>query len=441
MANFNEIDDLFKNRFEGYKDHSVNPSEQWAAFENQLNAGSNATKTSSGFANMKMLSMAASVAAIISVGLISQTDVNHTPSSAISQIEDQTGFKLKESPFVPFMNENDLGSDFASINASESIATRLLKNTIEDISYIDPLTLNNNSIEQESLKLLASTSFDQSLEEKTDRTNFDDNRLSYAGLRTNLNRMPALSLSMENAQLTETNKSLDFLDYTAKAGLGSDFFVRLGVRFGNGESNNKFQTNNWTANAMASVGFKKAIKDNMGWMLELAYLRRSGNGLERNQNLEVERLYSAFNNSFNAGNNSNEIIPSFTIDRSIIATRLDYVQLPLSMYYDANQKLSFNAGAYADFLLRASNATYLVYNQKDYVSRTPNEDELNSREGLNRFRYGLSAGANYELMSKLSLDLRTMVPLNSPFNSTAEVCASRGAKQSLDLMIGLRYSI
>jgi hypothetical protein len=441
MANFNEIDDLFKNRFEGFKDHSVNPSEQWAAFEHQLNAGSNATKTSAGFSGIKMLSMAASVAAFISVGLISQSDVNHTPSQAISQVEGQTAFNLNESSFVPFMNENELGSDFASINASEAKATWLSENTVEAYGSEDPVSSSNSSIEQKSSTLLASTSFDQSLKEKTDRTIFDNSQLSYGSLRTNLNRMPALFLSTENAQLAETNKSLAFLDYTAKAGFGSDFFVRLGVRFGNGESNNKFQTNNWTANAIASVGFKKAIKDNMGWMVELAYLRRSGNGLERNQNLEVERLYTAFNNSFNAGANSEEITPSFTIDRSIIATRLDYVQLPVSVYYIASQKLSLNAGAYADFLLRASNATYLVYNQKDYVSRTPSEDELNSREGLNRFRYGLSAGANYEIMSNLSLDLRTMVPLNSPFNSTAEVCANKGANQSLDLMIGLRYSI
>jgi hypothetical protein len=441
MANFNEIDDLFKNRFEGYKDHSVNPSEQWAAFENQLNAGSNATKTSAGISSMKMLSMAASVAVILSLGLISQSDVNHTPSQAISQIEDQTNFETNESPFAPLLNETDGSDDFASIRASESKAIWLSENTVEASGYGDPLSSSNGSIEQESSALLASTSFDQSLDEKADRSIFDNSQLSYANLRADLNKMPALSISLKNAELAETNKGIDFLDYAAKSGLGNDFFVRLGVRFGNGESNNKFQTNNWTANAMASVGFKKAIKDNMGWMLELAYLRRSGNGLERNQNLEVERLYTAFNNSFNAGTNSNEITPSFTIDRSIIATRLDYVQLPLSMYYDANQKLSFNAGAYADFLLRASNATYLVYNQKDYVSRTPNEDELNSREGLNRFRFGLSAGANYEIMNNLSLDLRTMVPLNSPFNSTAEVCASRGAKQSLDLMIGLRYSI
>ncbi|MDP4763928.1 MAG: PorT family protein [Salibacteraceae bacterium] len=441
MANFNEIDDLFKNRFEGYKDHSVNPSEQWAAFENQLNAGSNANKISTGISSMKMLSMAASVAVILSLGLISQSDVNHTLSQAISQIEDQTNLETNESPFAPVLNETDVSDDFASIRALESKSIWRSENTVEASGYGDFLSSSNGSIEQESSALLASTSFDQSLDEKADRSIFDNSQLSYANLRADLNKMPALSISLKNAELAETNKGIDFLDYAAKSGLGNDFFVRLGVRFGNGESNNKFQTNNWTANAMASVGFKKAIKDNMGWMLELAYLRRSGNGLERNQNLEVERLYTAFNNSFNAGTNSNEITPSFTIDRSIIATRLDYVQLPLSMYYDANQKLSFNAGAYADFLLRASNATYLVYNQKDYVSRTPNEDELNSREGLNRFRYGLSAGANYEIMNNLSLDLRTMVPLNSPFNSTAEVCASRGAKQSLDLMIGLRYSI
>ncbi|MDP4844424.1 MAG: PorT family protein [Salibacteraceae bacterium] len=441
MANFNEIDDLFKNRFEGYKDHSVNPSEQWAAFENQLNAGSNANKISTGISSMKMLSMAASVAVILSLGLISQSDVNHTLSQAISQIEDQTNLETNESPFAPVLNEMDVSDDFASIRALESKSIWRSENTVEASGYGDFLSSSNGSIEQESSALLASTSFDQSLDEKADRSIFDNSQLSYANLRADLNKMPALSISLKNAELAETNKGIDFLDYAAKSGLGNDFFVRLGVRFGNGESNNKFQTNNWTANAMASVGFKKAIKDNMGWMLELAYLRRSGNGLERNQNLEVERLYTAFNNSFNAGTNSNEITPSFTIDRSIIATRLDYVQLPLSMYYDANQKLSFNAGAYADFLLRASNATYLVYNQKDYVSRTPNEDELNSREGLNRFRYGLSAGANYEIMNNLSLDLRTMVPLNSPFNSTAEVCAIRGAKQSLDLMIGLRYSI
>lgn len=442
MANFNEIDDLFKNRFEGYKDHSVNPSEQWVAFEQQLNTGSSTTKTSAGFSSMKMLSMAASVAAIISVGLISQSDVNHIPQQATSQSANETDFSLNKASFVPFVNEDEGSFGFAAIEAVETRTAWLLsEHTIETSSGLAIQNSDFASVKQESTALLASTTVDQSLEKNTDRTIYDDSQVSYAGLRANVNKMPSLSLTVRSQELAEHNNSLDFLDYAAKAGLGSDFFMRVGVRFGNGESNNKFQPNNWTANAMASIGFKKAIKDNMGWMVELAYLRRSGNGLERNQNLEVERLYTAFNNSFNAGANSEEITPSFTIDRSIIATRLDYVQLPVSMYYEASQKLSFNAGAYADFLLRASNATYLVYNQKDYVSRNPSEDELNSKEGLNRFRYGLSAGANYEIMSNLSLDLRTMVPLNSPFNSTAEVCANRGAKQSLDLMIGLRYSI
>lgn len=445
--NFNEIDDLFKSRFEGLKDHSVSPSSQWSNFEAQMNKSMAQTSTRSGGKAMKHLSMAASVAGVIGISLLAQSDISQTYNSDYSTIDQQKEVIVNAESWTnnetsPFVNSASFGNVFdLSINASNSEAFDEAFSA-ENREYNSSNIAIVNLLENELIAEEVSNS--SSISSHIDRPSISEtnNSIENSVLRNDLAFMPAVKQNDQAAQLSNTDRSIEISDYFNKSGIASDLFLRLGVRFGTGESNSSQNPNAWTANALAGIGFKRAINSKYGWMAELAYLRRSGNGLERHQNLEIERSFSAYNTSFNAGgNNPLEVVPDFTVDRSLVADRLDYIQLPVSVYYNTTQKTALNAGVYGEFLFNAQNKAYVIYNNVNYVSLNTSDEEKGSVEGLNRIRYGVTAGASYEIMQNLHLDIRALIPINATFNDNAAMCASKKANKSLDLLISLKYNI
>lgn len=444
---FNEIDDLFKSRFEGFKDHSVSPSGQWNSFESQMNKTMAETTAQSGGFAMKSLSMAASFAAIIGITLLAQSDVSQTFDAHYAAVDQQQtlitndGFWTINQP-SPFVNGASFGRVFDLSKSTSKITNSEEELMAEHSSdqHSSPSIANVTKTElvatQESRSSISSSIIDTPTREEALTA------IGKTTLRNDLAFMPLVGHNDDKALLSDSDRNIEAADYFNNSGVATDIFFRLGVRFGSGESNSSQNPNAWTANALAGIGFKRAISDKYGWMAEFAYLRRSGNGLERHQNLEVERSFSAYNTSFNAGgNNPLEVVPDFTVDRSLVADRLDYFQMPLSMYYNASQKISVNAGFYGEFLFNAQNKAYVIYNNVNYVALSTSDEEKGSVEGLNRLRYGISAGANYEIMQNLRLDVRALVPVNSTFNDNAVLCASKGANKSLDLLISLKYSI
>lgn len=450
MANdFNDIDHLFRNRFEDYKDHSVNPSSQWSAFEAMLDA-EQPVRVSKGDSIIRFIStakkplaIAAGIALLISAGIYSsqKTETSIT-SASTSEIDSQNISRISGSNT---QQSNGTVKNGVSTVAGVAVAHEVYTENISSSGLSD---FHNESAADErsfvNSDVSRITSSNPVIENNLAAiTTFENSAIlgvASSEIRKGSVFMPKLDLKNENTNgLFDTDRLTEQADYSIATSLAGQTFVKIGVRFGNGESNNDQVTRFWAGNALASIGYKKPIRNSLGIMAELTYLRRSGNGLERNQNVEVDRLYTAFDNSVNPV--SPDATPNFTVDRSIIATRLDYLQVPVAAYFEPSSKTEINAGVYADLLFHARNETYLVYNQKDYVSRQPNTEELKSLEGLNRLRFGLSAGARYEIMQNISLDLKALLPLNSPFNKSAGICASQQANQSFDLYLGLRYTL
>jgi hypothetical protein len=445
---FNEIDDLFKDRFEGLKDHSVSPTSQWGNFESQLNKSVINPASHSGGLVLKKLSMAASIVGIIGITFLAQSDVSHLSNMGFDTADQHSKAVINSANSwvnnqkATFINSSAFKGafDLSLVDTKDPETIEQVVTSASDLELFDKPT--NNAARNLSIGAPKTTKNTPEYNIALASAERSSNSIENIAVRNNIDFMSPIEKTARAINLADIDRTVESSDYFNKTGIASTFFLRLGVRFGNGESNSPQNPNAWTANAMASVGYKRAINTHYGWMAELAYLRRSGNGLERNQNLEVERSYSAYNTSFNAGgNNPLEVVPDFKVDRSLVASRLDYAQIPISMYYDANQKTSLNAGIYGEFLFNAQNKAYVIYNDVNYVALNTSGEEKRSVEGLNRFRYGVSMGANYEIMQNLRFDVRALIPVNSTFNSHADLCANRTANRSLDFLISLKYSI
>ena len=56
-------------------------------------------------------------------------------------------------------------------------------------------------------------------------------------------------------------------------------------------------------------------------------------------------------------------------------------------------------------------------------------------------RYGLMAGYQHSINSKISLDARAMLPISSSYDRSSEYDIEREPNQLVDLNIGLIYKI
>lgn len=442
--NRNDIDELFRQQFDGYKDRTVDPAAQWASFEAMLNRQQRAAASGNSIlanffsSNKTVLSIAASLALLLSFVVwfngadqveinppISGTTLNHYSPLLIQKLKAQSDQKTPSLNYLlPLGSKN--------IEARNELAYSAADDAKKESFSIS--TTKNQRVETEKnsqKKIMATIDASASLK------NFSSDEFIH---HSDIKLMPIISLFNNSIAGLAEKSEIENTSYLKLALRKTDgIFVRLGVRFGNGESNSAQVSNFWAGNALASIGFKKAFSSNIGLMSELTYLRRSGNGLERNQSLEVDRLNIAFNNSVN------QVSPSsgstFSVDKSIIATRLDYVQIPISFYFEPTNNSEISAGVYTDILLHAKNETYLIYNQKDYVSREPNATEIKSQNGLNKIRYGISAGFQREIMPNISLDLKALLPINDALSSNSDQWNNIQVNRSIDFYLGLRYTL
>lgn len=439
MANdFHEIDDAFKNRFDGLKDRSVDPSAQWALFEEQLTAADAHTSLSASKGSLigfKTIGIAASLIALISAaGLFSVSNSNKAFESrngvtAFSDLKFKSVSEL-DSRITSSSNRSKNSADFTLPIRSTS-QQELTKSLFDGENQLLASHNKSNGNSPSSINL-----------KETGFTEVDENVARF-NARDRLAFMNGLNAELQPTKSVES-RSFSNTDFTQSVAGVFDYFIRGGVRFGNGESNTTNVPNDWTANFLGTVGASTKLSNKIGVMVEIGYLRKSGNGLERNQNLEISNVYNAFHNSFANNNvvvNDANGIEEFTVDKSIVAQKLDFVHIPVSAFYTFSNNVSLNAGSFVDVLFNVQNKAYTVYNGTDYVTRFAEQEELKSKAGLRSIRLGVSAGATYSLSNSLSFDLRANMPLNSAFNDQGEICASKKANQPLDLMFSLRYTI
>jgi hypothetical protein len=75
-------------------------------------------------------------------------------------------------------------------------------------------------------------------------------------------------------------------------------FVRVATRTGNGESNSSSDPAKWRLNGLASVGYSYAFNAKTFITAEIGLLRRSGNGIERSKDVDLEPLANVLLNNF-----------------------------------------------------------------------------------------------------------------------------------------------
>jgi len=233
-------------------------------------------------------------------------------------------------------------------------------------------------------------------------------------------------------------ESLEGMPYLANA-----VYLRGGVRFGNGESNSVNDPAQWRMNGLLAVGYKYSLNARTFVSAELGWMRRSGSGVERSKDVDLEPLASILISTYGTG--SPEEIEykrsAMNIRESLVAKRMDYIHLPVAVHVNLNARSNVSVGAYANYLIGVENDSYMVYNSKDYIKADFGVNDEKTLDGLNRWRVGLQAGYERSIFGGLSADVRALLPITSVYDRTSDYYQHSEPNQLVDLQLSLKYKI
>jgi hypothetical protein len=433
MADHHEIDDLFKGRFEGVKDHQFDPTKQWVRFESQLDAAlaSSAAAASTG---VSAWGMAASLAAVISVaGLVSQ-DRSHAayeePDAQrihLTQSVDEWG----SSEALVVASSGSFNSAASGLEAS-TVSSGLLAASTVTTAGSPPASNDASEVEvmpvQESLESYVANAYVNE-EGATKHRRF-------AGVE----KMPVLDLLSEINGVAERTMPTRI---EAKMFRKHSAFVRLAMRTGNGESNSSSDPAQWRLNGLASIGYSYAFNAKTFITAEIGLLRRSGNGIERSKDVDLEPLANVLLNNFGGATEEEmELRRSFmNVRESFVAQRLDYLHMPVALHVNLTTHSNASIGTFVDYLVGVQNESYMVYNGMDYIRADFGLNDQSTMEGLNRWRLGLMAGYEQSISQHVTLDVRAMLPITTVFDRNSSYYQHAEPNQLVDIQLGLSYKI
>lgn len=431
MADYHEIDELFKARFDGVKDHRVDPNAQWVRFESELEAamvGSAGATASTVGTSLSSWGMAASVAAIIGVaGLVNQD------RSALEQPNPTAERIQLVQAATSWFESSETASDWVS---AESINERNNR-----VGTLDPALPYISDDEP-------SSSIGLALAETSEEPVFDRNPtakskepLAFARrVLDRLGKMPALGFGTGARDIAARDLP-DLPD--AKIFRQHGAYVRAGIRTGNGESNSMSDPAKWRLNGVASVGYTYAFSPKTFISAEIGLLRRTGNGLERSQDVDLEPLANVLLNNFGGATEEElELRRNFmNVRESFVAQRLDYVHMPVALHVNLTTHSNASIGTFVDYLIGVENESYMVYNSTDYIKADFGSNDGSTMEGLNRWRLGLMAGYEHTISQHVTIDARAMLPITTVFDRSSEFYQHAEPNQLVDLQVGLNYKI
>jgi len=442
MDNFeHNIDDVFRERFEGLNDHSVDPASQWSAVETALGAGEAVVGTSVAPTSSSVWPMAASFVTILTIGgLVSMDAPLHVDQERVIGVSAQAAI---DSPSIPtesavswaeatqlFDGGQDQGDSQDAVLAETSYRSDDAHNV--ELSASDDISMIEESV----------VAFDESTSARDELTR----ALEHAARRSGLNRMAALSfLSFTQGVLERSITSEPA--YVVSDDRSEGLFVRGGVRFGSGESNSEYVAAKWRVNNVLSLGYQMDIAPKTFITFEAGHLRRSGNGIERKRGVDFSPVLNVLTPSYSPEDIATAETVLEDVDESLVATTMDYIHMPIMMHVEMNDQTHAAVGFFADYLLRVKNESYMVYNSSDYVSAEVNLFDDNSREGLKPIRFGLTAGFQRQLAPKVYADVRGMIPITSQydrksdFRLESEPTFLEEPSQLVDFQISLVYKI
>ena len=416
MDDKHHIDESFKQRFSDLKDHSTNPSEQWFGFESKLSMFNTVASSagSSSIVGVSFLKMAASIVSVIGLAGLTTQDArdSNQQSTGVEKIEVFSA---------------------SSYDFSNSAATSM-SNGVIHTEFTAP-------IQQEEV-MLASTDgiSDLVFEEEIDEYYSPSISSLADNSRPSITGMLRFSREESPAFLVDENRSIPKNDFNPKYYSPVSYYARAAIRVGNGESNSRVIENSTTLNGVLGIGLAYSITPNTFLSIEANYLKRSGNGIERSKEYDIDPVVSAFSNSNYL--NSNEFsAEDFRVQKSLVATDLNYLHLPVMVHVVLNHQSRASIGFYTDYLISVRNESFMIYNSEHYITTKTFLAEERSKKGLNSMRYGLMAGYQHSINSKISLDARAMLPISSSYDRSSEYDIEREPNQLVDLNIGLIYKI
>ena len=404
--NSEELDKVFRERFEGHKDHSINPSTQWAKFDVRASVSSGSGISSSGsFASAWV--MAASVAGIMGMALfISQDNNIGTPAEF-------NGYSQKE------IIQSPLSQDDHSDSFKESRATIIIE--------------SNDNSEKEYLETAV-------LESKN-TLDFQKGERQTKNLRVGVEKMSLLELSYSLLGVEERDVPLDLTNEHNIFIKARSVFIRAGARIGSGESNTEISSAKARINDVLSLGYSFAVSSKAFITVEAGYLNRSGNGIERSKNIDLDPLVSLLSSSNGTANDIVAIASSARVRESLVATQMNYIHIPALIHVKLGPASNVSVGGYADYLMSAQNDSYMVYGGRDYVKGSLELGLTSSTEGLSSLRVGLIAGYEHALSDRLSGDLRALLPVTSIYDRNSDYYLPKEPNQMAEFQLSLSYRI
>lgn len=438
-----EIDKYFRDRFDGLKDQRVQPASQWAAFEQKLNASQVATTqaNASGAANSlnSFWSVAASFTVVVLTSALLTSDqagLNQVaaPENAIDFAQESLEHAHKEatqSPFSTIEFEHTAQTSTVETIASSSISMAFLTDDLQTVGSDDnlALTIQESRIEGKTVSQDFANSFALNAEE-----------LNRAPIE--LAKMPGLNRNIYARQTIHQRELSDNIPTNAQFRT-STAYVRMGIRTGNGESNCVNAPSEWRLNGLAAIGYTYALNAKTFISAELGYLRRSGNGLERSLDVDLQPLANVLISAYETTSEEELTIRRslMNIRESLVAENLDYLHMPVAIHVNLNTVSNVSIGAFVDRLVKVENESFMVYNKQDYIRTDFGFNDESTMEGLNKWRVGLIAGYEQSLTKHITIDGRAMLPITSVFDRGSEYYQHAEPNQLVDIQLGLNYKI
>ena len=430
----NNIDQIFKARFTDAKDFSLDPKVVWQSVESSLSATpSVATGASaSGFSKLALLKMAAVFAGSLTLAGVLESD--KTPFS--NQPDSHTVLHLS---YISQEAKSELTNDFdTSIRAANLLEPTLIivNEQIGDIEHITT-PMRNANISSNTETAFVSDEFGTvgTSAAKSRKISFIDTSSYNSSKRSRISKMDLLALEVNNASVLVNAELVEPEIVAWKS--NHMWFLRAGLRVGSGESNSFEIESEWKANPSFSFGYGFSLSDNSYITAELGWLRRSGNGIERTKDVDLNPLINGITLSLGESLSDNDLV----IHESLVASRMDYIHMPINYHRQLAEKWTLSVGGFVDLLISAKNDGYIVYNNTEYQASIAGKSELSSFDGLNRVRYGAMIGAERNVFGNVSAFGQMMVPLNLAVDTKSEYHVIDETNRLVDLKIGLTYRI
>ena len=420
----NDIDKAFRDRFNGLKDHSIDPTAQWAKFEAGINVPAQAGSFVAGSITSS-LGLAASVSGLLGLAVFTTQDKTALPLP-----------ELKASSHEVVISDEALSTERAAFVWTEqsTIPTETSNAGIAE----DVLAMESNKDESE---VQLAVTYQQGAQAERSQVVLDDDQSRLN--RDVLDKMTQLSseiqlLGIEERDIPSIASHDDIVYQPSKS-----FFVRAGGRIGNGESNTQVAAAKWRLNGLISVGYNFNLSAKSFLSIEAGYLVRSGNGVERSQRIDLDPLFSMITSSNGFSNSPIALPPAAAIDvrESLVATQMAVVHIPALIHVGVGSKSNASIGCFTDYLLSVKNESYMVYSGEDYISTNLDLGTLEAQQGLNKWRLGLIAGYEHSVTDKLSGDVRAMLPITSIYDRSSALYAPKEPNQLVDFQFSLIYKI